>query len=181
MLELGTTRDSFRDDRQVAVMFVLPSDAAAEPRVLLADDDPVLREIVHLLLVEKGFSMLEASDGIDAWDRVQNDELDAVICDVNMPGMSGVELCRKIYGERLLHVPTIIITAGPLDLIAAELSEFPVFPMRKPFETAELSALLDALLAGAGAYIEADGLLLTSPTSLRADALRSGREAVSVT
>lgn len=155
-----------------------PSPApATTARILIVDDDPILREMLHYLLADKGFSVLEACDGNTAWAYVQREQIDAVICDINMPGLSGVELCRRMYLERGLQIPTIIITCGTFDLLSSELSEFPVFLMQKPFGVSEVSAFLRRLLFRGGASIEPDGLLFPSAGPFRGGVSQSGSDA----
>lgn len=112
------------------------------PRVLIVDDDAVNREFLCFLLTRHGLSVCEASDGESAWARLQDEPFDALISDVRMPGMSGVELCRKVYQEQDLQIPTILLTAGSIDLESSGLSEFPVSVIEKPCDPREISSVV---------------------------------------
>jgi DNA-binding response OmpR family regulator len=73
------------------------------------DDDPQLRVMLGFALRQEGFHVEEASSGEDALQMVKNEEPDLILLDVLMPGMGGVETCRKIR-ERS-SVPIIMLTA----------------------------------------------------------------------
>jgi two-component system, cell cycle response regulator len=64
--------------------------------ILLVDDDPVQRKILHRCLSADNYKISEAGDGIKAWELVQQQPPDLIISDWNMPGMNGLELCRAV-------------------------------------------------------------------------------------
>jgi two-component system, cell cycle response regulator len=64
--------------------------------ILLVDDDPVQRKILHRCLSADNYKISEAEDGIKAWELVQKQPPDLIISDWNMPGMNGLELCRAV-------------------------------------------------------------------------------------
>ncbi len=66
------------------------------PKVLVVDDTASLRQLLELYLVEEGIDVITSSSGEDALQKVSKYKVDAVITDIVMPGMSGLELCRKI-------------------------------------------------------------------------------------
>ena len=66
-------------------------------RVLIADDDDVLRHILEATLVKWGYEVVVARNGLEAWRLLQsNDAPKLAILDWIMPGMDGVEVCREI-------------------------------------------------------------------------------------
>jgi CheY-like chemotaxis protein len=71
--------------------------------VLLVEDEPVLRDLAHLILEECGYNVLEAGSGpeaLDAWDR-HRDEIDLLLTDMVMPEkVSGVELAEKLLAQK---------------------------------------------------------------------------------
>lgn len=83
-------------------------------RVLVADDEPSMLELVvrHLRRFESpSFTVLQASDGDEAWRLAQEHKPDLVVLDVMMPGMSGWEICRKIrHDEQLAHTGVVMLT-----------------------------------------------------------------------
>lgn len=81
--------------------------------VLVADDFSTMRAVVHKLLTELGFSEIyEAKDGDEAWAMVQSQDFGLIVCDWNMPGMTGIELLAKMKEDvQLNDIPFILITA----------------------------------------------------------------------
>ncbi len=83
--------------------------------ILLIDDDQSLLRVTEYQLKEAGFNIITAADGNKGWQKFSTQEIDLVLTDINMPGMDGLELIRKIRGENEI-IPIIIMTAyGSLD------------------------------------------------------------------
>ncbi|RUO30271.1 response regulator [Aliidiomarina soli] len=80
-------------------------------RVLLIEDDLVFQQLVERFLEQRGYQVTCADDGEQGWNLVQQGEFDIVLCDLNLPGLSGLEVL-----ERLLHsyaqLPVIVISAS---------------------------------------------------------------------
>jgi diguanylate cyclase (GGDEF)-like protein len=82
------------------------------PRLLLAEDDPHIREIVALQLKIAGYEVIEAADGADALGKAQTELPDLALLDVMMPGLDGYEVCRRLRASFLTrHIPIIFLTA----------------------------------------------------------------------
>ena len=82
------------------------------PRILVADDEPNLREALRILLERNGFDVLLAEDGQEAVEIAQRERPDLVILDVMMPRMDGFEACRRLRAHyRTRHIPIVILTA----------------------------------------------------------------------
>ncbi|MBZ0152954.1 MAG: response regulator [Planctomycetes bacterium] len=81
-------------------------------RVLVVDDSASIRQQVAAALRDGGFEILEAVDGQEALDRLQADPaIAAVLCDVNMPRMNGLELLDKLVANgRLPQLPVVMLT-----------------------------------------------------------------------
>jgi EAL domain-containing protein (putative c-di-GMP-specific phosphodiesterase class I)/CheY-like chemotaxis protein len=89
--------------------------AATQPlvgRVLLADDEPDLVRVYSRVLAAAGFSVSAASDGAEAKRLVGAMDFDAVVSDVNMPGLNGIDLLRAIRAIDL-DLPVVLVTAAP--------------------------------------------------------------------
>lgn len=91
----------------------------AQKKVLVVEDSEDMRAILHSELRDMGVGIvLEARDGHDAWDKLheQDQHVDLVLCDWNMPVMTGIELLRNLRDEGS-DVPFIMITGrgGGLD------------------------------------------------------------------
>jgi len=82
-------------------------------KILIVDDFSTMRRIIKNLLRDLGFTNLtEADDGNTALPLLQNGNFDFLITDWNMPGMSGLELLRKVRAEeRLADLPVLMVTA----------------------------------------------------------------------
>ena len=78
--------------------------------MLLADDDPNIREVLSVLLGSEGYIVSQAEDGTAALEIIHDDkDIDLVILDIMMPGMSGVEVCARIREKS--KVPVLFLTA----------------------------------------------------------------------
>ncbi|MGZ5309836.1 MAG: response regulator [Solirubrobacterales bacterium] len=78
-------------------------------RILVADDEPSVRESVGYALGQEGFEVILAADGDDAERRLDEAEFDLLILDIMMPGRSGLDICREMRGRS--PVPIILLTA----------------------------------------------------------------------
>ena len=65
-------------------------------RILIAEDDGVSRMIVEAAVAQLGYEFVSAADGEGAWEAFQSADVDVVISDRSMPGMDGLELCRRV-------------------------------------------------------------------------------------
>lgn len=82
-------------------------------RILLVDDDPIMRELAASKLREAGFDLLLAEDGAVALQILSDKPVDLVICDIDMPNVDGFELTDIIRrSPRLRTLPVIVITAS---------------------------------------------------------------------
>jgi CheY-like chemotaxis protein len=80
--------------------------------VLVADDDPDIRAMVRMLLERDGHRVLEAKDGTSAWEMIQEHRPTVVVADVQMPGITGLQLCRKVKESEHRSIAVIVYTAG---------------------------------------------------------------------
>ena len=110
--------------------------------VLVADDEPSTLALVAAHVRSKGFKVLEASDGDQAWQLAHEHLPDLVVLDVMMPGMSGWEVCRKIReAVSLAHTGVVMLTG-----IGENLNELtsPLYGadayIDKPFEFSDLDS-----------------------------------------
>ncbi|OME82879.1 DNA-binding response regulator [Paenibacillus sp. FSL A5-0031] len=79
-------------------------------KILIADDDAHIRELMSLFLKNEGFQILEAKDGAEAQEIWENNQIDMVILDIMMPHVDGWELCREI--RRIdSNIPLLMVTA----------------------------------------------------------------------
>ncbi len=78
-------------------------------RVLVVDDEKSIRTIVEYALSEGGFEVVSASRGDDALEIVETQTIDLVVLDLMLPGIDGLEVCRRIRAHR--NVPIIMLSA----------------------------------------------------------------------
>ncbi len=116
----------------------------AEQTILIVEDDPDIRDGVRILLTGEGYHILEAENGLRALEMM-NPEVDLVILDIMMPGMSGLRVCEEI--RKTSTVPILFLTAKSQESdkllgLTAGGDDY----LAKPFSFAELSARVKALL-----------------------------------
>ena len=86
--------------------------------VLVVDDEPVTRRTLREELEPRGFLVVEAADGEEAWERFQKELPDLVVTDLRMPRGDGVALVRRIRREAKSWVPVLVVTSQTdLDII----------------------------------------------------------------
>jgi DNA-binding response OmpR family regulator len=119
-------------------------------RILLIEDDARLAAMVSDYLGEAGFRMSGTPSGAEAERLLKRDSYDAVILDLMLPDMDGLDLCRRIRTESAIPVLMLTARGDPLDrVLGLELGADDYLP--KPFEPRELLARLRAILRrGAG-------------------------------
>jgi len=142
-------------------------------RVLLVDDDRAVREALRRALSLAGYEVQLAEDGEQALEAIVQSVPEAVVLDVGLPGIDGVEVCRRLrmIGNR---VPILILTARDeiadrIDGLDAGADDY----MVKPFDVGELKARLRALLRRANPETDSDSLAFAE---LALDSARHGVE-----
>jgi two-component system NtrC family sensor kinase len=117
---------------------------------LVVDDEPPIRKLLTRLLQRRGFDVLEADTGEAALGIAARGPLRLVLCDVRMPGMSGVELYHALSQSRDDDQRHFVFITGDLASVTTEDPGLDgVAVLAKPFTAADLDALLDRLNPGA--------------------------------
>src|SRR6185437_10671889 len=85
------------------------------PRVLLVDDDPIMRLLGSRLLAEAGYDVETADDGAEALKRLDGrNDVNLMVTDIHMPSMGGIELLRALRSSEGMHsaIPVIVLTGS---------------------------------------------------------------------
>ena len=81
-------------------------------KIMIVDDDNEIRELLHTMLVNEGYDVIEADCGERALELV-DDKVDLVVLDIMMPGMSGLKVCSKLREK--YNMPILFLTAKGMD------------------------------------------------------------------
>jgi two-component system, OmpR family, alkaline phosphatase synthesis response regulator PhoP len=117
-------------------------------RVLVADDESHILNVVSLKLRNAGFEVETAEDGTEALERALANRPDLLITDFHMPGLNGLEVCQKLReSETARGIPTIMLSARGYHLTQGELQESGISQMvSKPFSPRQLLAAVNEVL-----------------------------------
>jgi len=114
--------------------------------VLVVDDETPLRKALRTSLTASGFEVQEARNGEEAFDSIQQHRFDLVLLDINMPGISGIEACRRIRGiapqSGIIMVTVRDLEDDKVRALEAGADDY----VTKPFKLRELTARLRAVL-----------------------------------
>src|SRR5829696_2821200 len=131
-------------NEQVLVLNHSAQDSSATPEstptVLVVEDEPAVREVVVDLLQDEEFSVREASDGLQAIDELEADNIDLVLSDVRMPRLDDPSLARRLRGGGLA-VPVVLMSA-----VAVEVDLPGVRFLPKPFDRDHLLHVVGSAL-----------------------------------
>jgi DNA-binding response OmpR family regulator len=120
-------------------------------RILLVEDEPHIRQLNTGALIHSGYHVDAAEDGAAAWEALNTDSYDLLITDHNMPRLTGIELLKKLYANRMA-LPVIMATG---ELPTEEFTRYPwlqpAATLLKPYTIAELLGTVKKVLR------EADG------------------------
>ncbi len=124
----------------------MTSKQICDTRILIVDDEPDLRSILAFSFKKKGYQVLEAANGKEAFDLIQANPVDVVLSDARMPGGDGIELLDKVRKEH--HgIPIIILVTGFTDLSTEDAHNKGAEALfSKPFDRKELEGAIERLL-----------------------------------
>jgi DNA-binding response OmpR family regulator len=121
--------------------------------ILIADDDPDIRDLVAFKLEQAGYDVITVDNWLAALTAVRETPPDLAVLDVMMPGMSGIDVCQELRGDASIGaLPIILLTAraqeGDVEVgFGAGADDYVV----KPFSPRELVSRVEAVLARARA------------------------------
>lgn len=115
-------------------------------KLLIVDDEPALRKALRTSLTASGFDVSEARNGDEALALLPQSPVDLVLLDINMPGTSGIEICRKIR-DSSIHTGIVMVTVrdseeDKVQALEAGADDF----ITKPYRLREMVARLHAVL-----------------------------------
>jgi two-component system phosphate regulon response regulator PhoB len=123
----------------------------AEFKILLVEDEPVIRELVRSMLTDEAVQVECAFNGIDALKLAKQMNFNLFLLDVVLPQMDGISLCRVLKKDpSTSNVPLYMLTAkvGRADMAAATIAGADGY-IQKPFRGADLMGLVDKLRGAA--------------------------------
>lgn len=142
----------------------------SKKKIVIVEDEPDILEVLSYNLKREGFDVSHALDGIKGLALVEKVEPDLVILDLMLPGLDGLEICRRIKSvEKLKHIPVIMVTAkGEESDIVIGLGIGADDYVAKPFSPRELVARVNAAIRRAGMsdkqgrldIVELEGLII---------------------
>lgn len=118
-------------------------------RILVADDDPVIRLLVASIVKNEGYTPVAVEDGRAAYRVLQSDaDFGAAIFDMSMPHLEGMDVIRHMRTEkRLMRIPVMLITSErDFKLMAESFAAGAAVFLPKPFTTGQLQLMLRVLL-----------------------------------
>jgi len=143
-LALSRKRDSGWHDSGLPG-FRLDGFRMSEGRILVVDNEPQIRRVMRTTLISEGFEVDDAKTGEEALDHMRSGKYDLALLDINMPGMTGFEVCRAIRAASEMPIIMLTVRSGEKDKVAA-LDAGADDYITKPFSTPELLARVRAAL-----------------------------------
>ena len=119
-----------------------------QKKILSVDDSPSVRKLVEFTLKSKGFQVASAVDGQEALESIAKEQFDAIILDINMPRMDGLEFLEKMkLDDARASIPVIVLTTEGLEADKDRAMELGATAyIVKPFKPTQLLSLVDEVL-----------------------------------
>lgn len=125
----------------------------AGSRVLVVEDEPEMLEIIRVNLEQSNYEVVQAGDGVEAFLALDREGVDAVILDLNLPGMSGFRFLRLLRRDpRWREIPTVVVTALDFEEAAELANERVEGFITKPFQPTQLVDRVRFALSRVGSH-----------------------------
>jgi len=127
--------------------------AAPRPRILVADDEEPLLRLLEAKFVRAGFDVATALDGQEAWEKAVDCAPDLVLTDYRMPGVDGLDLCRRLLARPETRGVPVLVMTSPWCKIGEQFRQMAnvVELIEKPPRPGDLIARARQLVAGRSA------------------------------
>ena len=115
-------------------------------RILVVEDDPDISQLLEINLKDIAFQVDVVNNGVDGLNRASNHDYQLIVLDLMLPGMDGLELCRRLRSQAI-NIPVLMLTARSSELdrvLGLELGADDY--LTKPFSIMELLARVKAIL-----------------------------------
>ena len=119
-----------------------------KPKVLVAEDDTSVSTMMCLLLKEQDFDVRVAETGLEALQMAQSWKPDIMVLDINLPQMSGLEICRMLKTDPKTSMITIVFCSGEGHLAAEAMAMGGTAFLEKPAGILQLTPCLRGILSG---------------------------------
>ena len=128
-------------------------------KILIVDDEPFIRKMFRIILEKSGYTAIEADGPIEALTFLRGQEIGAVLLDIYMPKMNGLDLLSELKNE-FDDMPVIMVT-GATDIrsCAAAMDNGAVDYLEKPVKMRELLDAVEKALSGDIRYIQTSGVM----------------------
>ncbi|MBA3470986.1 MAG: response regulator [Herpetosiphonaceae bacterium] len=116
------------------------------PTILVIDDEPTVRQLLHDILCDEGFAVVTVADGLEGFVALRTVLVDLILCDIMMPRMDGIAFATQLRGEsRYVAIPLIMLSAAPAEnsLLATMYTAF----LEKPFAVPALLTVVNQALS----------------------------------
>jgi DNA-binding response OmpR family regulator len=154
------------------ILFAVLYVAMKQERIIVIEDEPDILEVIEYNLVRDGYKVLTSRDGEQGLQKVRKEAPDLVVLDIMLPGMDGIEVCRRLKTDPLTSsIPVVMVTAKTDETdVVLGLGVGADDYIRKPFSPKELVARVKAVLRrgklkeeqGSGDRIVRDGIVIDS-------------------
>jgi two-component system KDP operon response regulator KdpE len=114
-------------------------------RILVVDDDPQIRRVMKVTLTGQGYEVDDARSGEAALEKIRSERFDLMLLDMNMPGMTGLDVCREVRAHSDMAIIVLTVRDSEADTVAA-LDAGADDYVTKPFKPSELLARIRAAL-----------------------------------
>lgn len=123
-----------------------PTSAPSGARILFVDDDAFTRRIINAALINRGFQTRLADSGVAALAILRSEPIDIVLTDQQMPGLSGLDLMRRMRDEGF-NTPVILLTGvGSVEMAVSAVRSGAVHYLTKPVDPHDLQQLITDIL-----------------------------------